>query len=115
MKYKTLIKNILKEVTAERVAWTMVSIGIICFLVYFLTMALSGYKMFGNLVDADIEVTGQIGDFFGGVVGSIWALAGVLLYFSALKLQNKQLIAQQEDMAQNKSLMSQQQFENIYF
>ena len=43
------------------------------------------------------------------------ALAGVLLYFSALKLQNKQLIAQQEDMAQNKSLMSQQQFENIYF
>lgn len=56
MKYKTLIKNILKEVTAERVAWTMVSIGIICFLVYFLTMALSGYKMFGNLVDADIEI-----------------------------------------------------------
>ena len=63
----------------------------------------------------DIEVTGQFGDFFGGVVGSLWALAGVLLYFSALKLQQEQLLEQKKDIKLNERLISQQQFESTFF
>lgn len=105
----------MKKSKIESYAWAMVIAGGGCFVAYFIAMACSGYSMLGSLEDKDLEVTGQIGDFFGGVIGSIWTLAGVFLYFSALKLQNKQFVTQQEDMLQNKSLMSQQQFENIFF
>lgn len=37
------------------------------------------------------EKIGQIGDFIGGVSGSIWALAGVILFYLALKEQRKDL------------------------
>lgn len=30
------------------------------------------------------EKIGQFGDFIGGIVGSIWALAGVILFYVAL-------------------------------
>jgi hypothetical protein len=33
------------------------------------------------------EDRGQFGDFVGGVVGSMWALAGVILFYAALKQQ----------------------------
>jgi len=35
----------------------------------------------------DSSKFGQFGDFIGGVVGSLWALAGVILFYKALKAQ----------------------------
>lgn len=37
----------------------------------------------------DHEVIGTLGDFFGGVLGSIWSLCGVLLFYTALKEQRR--------------------------
>jgi hypothetical protein len=33
----------------------------------------------------------MVGDFIGGVVGSIWAFASVLLFYAALKIQQEEL------------------------
>ena len=59
--------------------------------------------------------TGQVGDFIGGVIGSVWALAGVFLYFSALKLQQQELKSQREEMATSQKLLDQQLFEGTFF
>lgn len=37
------------------------------------------------------QITGQVGDFIGGVAGSLWAFAGVLLFYIALRLQRREL------------------------
>lgn len=37
------------------------------------------------------DVFGQFGDIVGGVVGSLWALAGVLLFYTGLKEQRKDI------------------------
>lgn len=115
MRLRKMINKIKALTPLEKLAWGLVLIGLLSFLTYFVAMALSGYKMLHKLDDDDLATTGQIGDFFGGVVGSLWALAGVFLYFSALKLQSDQLKTQMLEMNQNKKLMSQQQFETTFF
>lgn len=99
----------------EKLAWICIGIGCIVFLIYIIKLGKSDYTLIRQIGDSDIERTGQIGDFFGGIVGSIWALAGVLLYFSALKLQSKEIANQINEMNENKKLMSQQQFETTFF
>lgn len=42
------------------------------------------------------EKFGQFGDFIGGIVGSIWALAGVLLFYIALTEQRKDIKINQD-------------------
>ena len=39
----------------------------------------------------------QVGDFLGGVVGSIWALVGVILFYTAVMLQRKELKVAKDD------------------
>lgn len=98
-----------------KLAYLFLFIGLLGFCSYALSMYNSGYIISGKLNNKDIEITGQFGDFFGGVVGSLWTLAGVLLYFSALKVQQEQLKAQKEEMKQSEKLLSQQQFESTFF
>lgn len=38
----------------------------------------------------------QLGDFVGGVVGGLWALAGVILFYVALNEQRKAFLDQQK-------------------
>lgn len=38
--------------------------------------------------DIDMSAVGQVGDFIGGVVGSIWALAGILFIYATFQQQN---------------------------
>ena len=45
-----------------------------------------------------LEETGQVGDFIGGIVGSFWALAGVLLFYSALNLQRQEFDLQRREL-----------------
>ncbi len=44
----------------------------------------------GNNYVTDYEITGQFGDFIGGVVGTLFALAGTLLIFLSFYEQNNQ-------------------------
>lgn len=62
-------------------------IGSIIFFV-FLAKLSNHYSIYTDTVD--IEKTGQVGDFVGGIVGSIWSLTGVLLFFATLRLQSRE-------------------------
>ena len=42
------------------------------------------------------ESLSTIGEFFGGTVGSIWALAGVILFYLALIYQRRELELQRD-------------------
>lgn len=72
----------------EFLAYLITFIGFIVIIVFVICLC-SNYRIGGHLSDAEMAITGQVGDFMGGVIGSIWALAGVFLYFSAIKMQNK--------------------------
>ena len=54
------------------------------------------------------ELTGVIGDFFGGVVGTLFALVSVLLFYLAFQHQKRELKSTNEAFRQ-------QQFENTFF
>ncbi len=47
--------------------------------------------IFDTSVPIDKAAFGQFGDFITGVVGSIWALAGVILFYIALKEQRRDI------------------------
>jgi hypothetical protein len=56
-----------------------------------------------NLTDA-----GQLGDFLGGLSGTIFTLVGVVLLFETLALQR-------EELAESRKVFEKQQFENTFF
>jgi hypothetical protein len=65
---------------------------------------------------------GVIGEFLGGTVGSIWALAGVILFFLALIYQKRELVLQRMELHESRKIMESQsktiaiqQFENTFF
>ena len=104
----------MKKIT-EKIAWGCIIVGCSVFVIYLYGLCTNEYSVLGEIKDEDIERTGQIGDFFGGIIGSIWALAGVLLYFSALKMQSQELSNQIREMNDSKKMMQQQQFETTFF
>lgn len=55
----------------------------------FLFKLSSNYTILENNIDLD--KTGQVGSFVGGVIGTIWTLTGILLFYAALRLQSKEL------------------------
>tara|TARA_B100000508_G_scaffold141096_1_gene146793 strand:- start:2759 stop:3871 length:1113 start_codon:yes stop_codon:yes gene_type:complete len=68
------------------------------------------------------DKVGQFGDFVGGVVGSIWALAGVILFYSALTLQRKEFRLQRRELKETRDVFQKQsdnfktqQRENTFF
>lgn len=95
-------------------AYFCLGIGLIVLAVFIYNIC-GTYVISRDLTPEDMAQTGQIGDFMGGVIGSIWALAGVLLYFSALRLQQQEMKSQREEMASNQKLLDQQLFETTFF
>lgn len=95
-------------------AYFCLGIGLIVLAVFIYNIC-GTYVISRDLTPEDMAQTGQIGDFMGGVIGSIWALAGVLLYFSALRLQQQEMKNQREEMASNQKLLDQQLFETTFF
>ena len=82
-------------------------------------------KKINSLEDSiwdDHTLLGMAGEFIGGTVGSIWALAGVILFFLALIYQKKELELQRIELHENRKIMDSQsktiaiqQFENTFF
>lgn len=68
------------------IAWILLVIGAIISIVHLILTACSGYSI-GT--DYDFEKTGQFGDYVGGVVGTIFALAGTILVYASFVNQQR--------------------------
>ena len=98
----------------EFFAYIITFVGFLVIIVFVICLC-SNYRIGGHLSDAEMAITGQVGDFMGGVIGSIWALAGVFLYFSAVKMQNTELENQAKFRREDRILDSIKEFENTFF
>ena len=66
----------------EWFAYIITIVGFIVMGIFLYHMSFT-FVIGGKLSNEEMAATGQVGDFMGGVIGSIWALAGVFLYFFA--------------------------------
>lgn len=98
----------------EGVAYFITFVGILIMIVFIYNLS-STYSIGTNLSNAEMSVTGQVGDFMGGVIGSIWALAGIFLYFSAIKMQNKELENQAKYRREDAIMETIKDFEATFF
>ena len=64
-------------------------IGSVIILLSLLTSLINFSNMFDNTMSL-----GEFGEFIGGFVGSLWSLAGILLFYSALEYQRNELAEQ---------------------
>lgn len=81
------------------VAILLTIIGLIILILFLVKLSVK-FTINGN--DILLTETAQVGDFIGGLVGSIWALAGVLLFFSALKIQREELKLQRQEFKEQR-------------
>lgn len=66
----------------DRIAWVTIFFGFIVFLIYFIILFF-GNHIFSSM-QIDIDKSASIATFISGSVGVLWALSGVLLFYSAL-------------------------------
>ncbi|MCC9165541.1 putative phage abortive infection protein [Pontibacter harenae] len=60
------------------------------------------------------DVFGQFGEFVGGIVGSLWALAGVFLFFATLTYQKREFELQRIELHKTQKIFQQQNFSTLY-
>jgi hypothetical protein len=71
-----------------KISWSLLLLGLIISVYFTWETSSDGFWFYGNLID--FTTTGQFGDFMGGVVGTVFALAGTLLIYLSFKEQTKQ-------------------------
>ena len=74
--------------TIQFFSWTFLIIGCVILIVFLNKASIDGFTI-SNDVPTNYEVTGQFGDFIGGVVGTFFALVGTLLIFLTFREQAK--------------------------
>lgn len=97
IKYMTLLTKLRKmKFNKEKItinffiflAFLSIIVGLVIFMIFMIKLS-NEYSISGDSIV--LEKTGQVGDFVGGIVGAIWALTGVLLFYATLRLQSKEL------------------------
>jgi hypothetical protein len=78
-------KKIMKIFT-ERTSKNLIWIGVLLIIIGLISFKI-GERIFDYNSEIKADKIGQLGDFFGGVIGSIWTLAGVILFYVALNKQ----------------------------
>lgn len=122
-------KIIVKKITPSYQFWAIVLIisGVVISGLYI--YLLSNNNTLTTKSELDISKIGAFGDFIGGVIGSLWTLAGVFLFFQALKdqrqdietniqllqLQIESLETSKQTTEQQGKILRTQQFETTFF
>lgn len=104
--------------------------GILGVLVFIISFFIFHHgEEFDSTLKINSEKFGDYGSFLSGVVGSVWALVSVILFYLTLRLQRKELSLQRNELEltrnelqgqkdqmiqQNRTLL-QQQFESTFF
>lgn len=99
--------------------WIILS-GLVCILIAVFLFSYKANFSWGASIDADR--VSKFGDFIGGIVGSIWSLAGIILFYVALNLQRKEFRLQRQELRATRNIFEEQarqlkvqQRENTFF
>ncbi len=74
--------------TSQIIAIVFGILGILVLVAYVIVIGLQGYYSGNEII---LENFAKFGDFIGGLVGSLWAFAGVLLFYVALMYKRREL------------------------
>ena len=97
-----MLNNTLTERNSKILLW----IGLILFII---GIGLFLYKESLNIdTQVNAEKIAQLGDFIGGIVGSLWSLAGVILFYVALTEQRKDIQINRDALNAQVSAFNQQ-------
>lgn len=94
-------------------AFIFAIVGVIILLIFIIQLK-EDYQFIGTN-KVLLDKTGQVGDFIGGLVGSIWAFAGVLLFFLALRVQRKELNTQVEELKLQREEFTTNRITNVVY
>lgn len=93
-----------------------------CVVFFRFLFLLSEYYSIGFSDKESLERAAQTGDFVAGIIGTVWSLAGVILFFLALRMQSKELSLQIKELKETKDVfviqqkaIKLQQFETTFF
>jgi len=107
----------------ELLAIVFIVIGIVAIIIVFLSSS------FSEFFDDETRSINEYSELIGGFVGSLWALAGVLLFYASLASQQKdieeqrnllvrqidEVVKQTVEFRKQYDIQSKQQYENTYF
>ncbi|MCC9135202.1 putative phage abortive infection protein [Pontibacter silvestris] len=71
-------------------------------------------ELYLNPSDREGGVFGEYGEFIGGIVGSLWALAGVFLFFATLTYQKREFELQRIELDKTQRIFQQQNFSTLF-
>jgi len=72
------------------------------------------HELYLDPADRQGGVFGEYGEFIGGIVGSLWALAGVFLFFATLTYQKREFELQRHELHKTQKIYQQQNFSTLY-
>lgn len=78
-----------KILLSERTALTLLVSGFTLMIVFLFVFMLASNEGFSLHSRPDTNLISKYGDIIGGVTGSLWALAGVVLFYLALESQKE--------------------------
>ena len=78
----------IEKLINKEVAVFLIVVGVLLSLVFIVVFMHPAY-LIDTTKPADTELISQYGDLIGGVTGSLWALAGVILFYLALDSQEQ--------------------------
>lgn len=96
------MKNILSEKNSVRLLW----FGILLFLLGVIIFIWK--ETFSTQEQINSEKFSQFGDLIGGIIGSIWSLAGVILFYVALTEQRNDIQINRETLVTQVEALNQQ-------
>ena len=80
-------------------------------IVYIISFFYSGHSF--SFTEMDIEITAQVGDFFGGVIGPVLSLLGILFVVQTIGLQRDQIQLQNKQLEEQIKVNEQEQIDKI--
>ncbi|MEJ8802458.1 putative phage abortive infection protein [Pontibacter sp. H249] len=72
------------------------------------------HELYADPGDRAGGVFGEYGEFIGGIVGSLWALAGVFLFFATLTYQKREFQLQRHELHKTQKIFQQQHFSTLF-
>jgi len=91
----------------EKIAFAFIWSGLVIIILAILSFAFRDLNFLG-INTGSFELLGQFGEYIGGLVGSIWALAGVILFYETLRFQRTELRLQREELQNQRSEIMEQ-------